>query len=94
MVIRKGSEETERIVFPMTRIKHDNLIFACVVVVLIESQQLIDTKVWEHTAYTIEEHVWTAIFVLNANMLDDTLMKEMHKLRAMCIEGQGVLSVL
>ena len=69
----------------MTRIKHDNLIFACVVVVFIESQQLIDTEIREHTAYTIEEHVWTAILILDADMLDDTLMKELHKLRTVCI---------
>lgn len=91
MVVGKGSKETERVVLPMTWVKHDNLVFAGVVVVLIESQQLIDTEIREHTAHTINEHVWATILVLDADMLDDTLMKELHKLRAVCITGQRIL---
>ena len=85
MVIRKGSEKTERVVFPMTRIEHDNLVFARIVVVLVKGQQLIDAEVWEHAAYAIDKHVWPTILILDADMLDDTLMKELHKLRAMGI---------
>jgi hypothetical protein len=94
MVVGKGSKETERVVLPMTRVKHDNLVFAGVVVVLIESQQLIDTEIREHTAHTINEHVWATILVLDTDMLDDTLMKELHKLRAVCIACQCVLGIL
>jgi hypothetical protein len=78
----------------MARIENDNLVFACVVVVLIESQQLIDSKIWEHTSHAVDEHVWATIFVLDANMLDDALMKELHKLRAVRIAGQCILGVL
>jgi len=78
----------------MTRVKHDNLVFTRVVVVLIKSQQLIDTKIWEHTAHAIDEHVWATILIFDADMVDDTLMKELHKLRAMCITSQCVLCVL
>jgi hypothetical protein len=78
----------------MTRIENDNLVFTRVVVVLIKGQQLIDTKIWEHTSHAIDEHVWTTILVFDADMLDDTLMQELHKLRAVCIAGQCVLGIL
>jgi hypothetical protein len=78
----------------MTRIKHDNLIAARVVAVLIESQQLIDTKIRKHTAYTIEEDVGTTIFILNIHMVKNALMQKLHKLWAVCITGQRVLGVL
>ena len=78
----------------MTRIKHNNLITARVVVVLIESQQLIDTKIWEHAANAIEEDIRTTIFILNIHMIEDALMQKLHKLWAVCITGQRVLGVL
>ena len=94
MIVGKCSEETERIILPMTRIKHNNLIAARVVAVLIEGQQLIDTKIWEHAAYTIEEDVGTTIFILNIHMVKNALMQKLHKLWAVCITGQRVLGVL
>jgi hypothetical protein len=94
MIVGKCSEETERIVLPMTRIKHNNLIAARVVVVLIESQQLIDTKIWEHTTYAIEKDVRATILILNIHMVEDALMQELHKLRTVCITGQRILGVL
>ena len=94
MIVGKGSEETERVVLPMTRIKHDNLIAACVVVILIESQQLIDTKIWEHTTYAIEKDVRATILILNIHMVEDALMQELHKLRTVCITGHRILGVL
>lgn len=78
----------------MSGIKDNNFIFAGLVIILIEGKKLINSQIWEHTAYAIQEHVWTAIFVLDSDMIDDTLMNVLHKLWRMGIACQCVLSVL
>ena len=78
----------------MTWVEDDNLILPSLVVVLIEGKKLVDSQIWEHTAYAIQENVWTTVLILDGNMVDDTLMNVLHELRRMGITGQRVLGVL
>ena len=94
MVIGKGSEQAEGILLTMTRVEDDDFVFARIVVILVEGKQLVYTEVWVHTAYTIDKNVWAAIVILDVDMVDDTLMQELHELRAMGVACQGVLRVL
>ena len=58
----------------MTWVEDDNLILSGIVVVLIEGKKLVDSQIWEHATDAIQEHVRTAIFILNGDMIDDALM--------------------
>ena len=94
MVIGEGSKQAEGILLTMTRVEDDDFVFARIVVILVEGKQLVYTEVWVHTANTIDKNVWAAIVILDVDMIDDTLMQELHELRAMGIACQGVLRVL
>ena len=94
MVIGEGSEQAEGILLTMTRVEDYDFVFAGVVVILIKGMQLIDTEIWVHAANTINKDVWASIVILDVDMVDDTLMQELHELRAMGIACQGVLRVL
>ena len=78
----------------MTWVEDDNLILPSIVVVLIEGKKLIDSQIGEHTADAIQENVWTAVLILDGDMVDNTLMNVLHELRRMGITGQCVLGVL
>lgn len=75
----------------MTWVEDDNLILLCIVVVLIEGEKLVDSQIGEHTAYAIQENVWTAVLILDGDMVDDTLMNVLHEFWRMGITGQCVL---
>lgn len=78
----------------MTWVEDDNLILPSLVVVLIEGKKLVDSQIGEHTAYAIQENVWTAVLILDGDMVDDTPVNVLHELRRMGITGQRVLGVL
>ena len=71
----------------MSWVEDDNLILPSIVVVLIEGKELINSQIWEHTAYAIQENVWTTVLVLDGDMVDDSLVNVLHELRRMSITG-------
>ena len=91
MVVGQGSEQAERVVLPMARIKHDDLIFARVIIVFIECQQFVDTEIGEHAAYAIHEDVWAAIIVFNVDVVENALVQKLHKLGTMGVSRKGLL---
>lgn len=94
MIVWECIEQTEGVLVTMTWVEDDNLILPGLVVVLIEGKKLVDSQIWEHAADAIQENVWTAVLILNGDMVDDTLMNVLHELRRMGITGQCVLGVL
>ena len=78
----------------MSWVEDDNLILPGLVVVLIEGKKLVDSQIGEHTANAIQENVWTAVLILDGDMVDNTLMNVLHELWRMGITGQRVLGVL
>ena len=94
MIVWERIKQTERVLVTMTWVEDDNLILPGIVVVLIEGKKLINSQIWEHTAYAIQENVWTTVLILDGDMVDDTLMNVLHELWRMGITGQRVLGVL
>ena len=94
MIVWERIKQTERVLVTMTRIEDDNLILPGIVVVLIEGKKLVDSQIGKHTADAIQENVWTAVLILDGDMVDDTLMNVLHELWRMGITGQCVLGVL
>lgn len=78
----------------MTWVEDDNLVLPGIVVVLIEGKKLVDSQIGKHTADAIQENVWTAVLILDGDMVDDTPVNVLHELWRMGITGQCVLGVL
>ena len=77
MVVWQNAEEPEWIFLAVARVEYYDFVSACVVVVLIESQQLIDTYVREHAANAIDENKRPSEIILDVDMVEDSLVQEL-----------------
>ena len=85
MIVWERIEQTEGVLVTMTWVEDDNLILPGLIVVLIEGKKLVDSQIGEHAADAIQENVWTAVLILDGDMVDDTLMNVLHELWRMGI---------
>jgi len=88
MMVREKSEQTERIVFPMTRIENDNLVFVGDVILFVQCQQFVSSDVGIHGADAINEDIGTAVVVLNIHVSHDMLMEIVNEAFGMCVACQ------
>ena len=93
MVVLQSLEQAKRIVITLARIEYNDFISARVIVVLIESKELIHSQIRVHGTDAIEKHKRATVVILLRYMVDDTLMDVLHKVCTVCISCQRILGI-
>src|SRR5574344_22925 len=76
-----------------TRIDHDNLVCACIIVIFVKCKKLIDPEIGVHGAYAIEKNKWTTVIIILRDMAADALVNILHEVGTMSISRQCILYI-